>query len=120
MDRDFAIRTMPRGYDLLDHIIRLSFTFSSGRCKDAAAAPFKVFASQDVFYTCSLARLPFRLSFDSDPDRSKSANQPKHIHCQEIFERSNTNSLEKNLFNMSPVRMNDKGFRVADIVRSFD
>lgn len=30
MDRDFAIRTMPLGYDLLDHIIRLSFTFSTG------------------------------------------------------------------------------------------
>lgn len=30
MGRDFAIRTMPLGYDLLDHIIRLSFTFSTG------------------------------------------------------------------------------------------
>lgn len=42
VDQDCAIRTKPRWYDLLDHIIRLSLTFSTGRCKDAAVAFPKV------------------------------------------------------------------------------
>lgn len=45
VNQDCAIRTKPWWYhDLLDHIIRLSLTFSTGRCKDAAVAFPKVLA----------------------------------------------------------------------------